>query len=56
LIGDRLAARDADSSLLIVLGTRGGALTRGTCFKALPDTDRKLAGLAFAFEHGEVAI
>lgn len=56
MIEDRLAARDADSSLLKDLGTRVGALNLGTFFKAQPDTDPKLAGFAFAFEHVEIAI
>lgn len=56
LLEQRLDARNAGSSLLKDLALRVGGLNLGAFFKAQPDTDPKLAGFAFAFEHLEIAI
>lgn len=55
-VEERLEDRGADSSLLKDAALRLGALNLGAFFKAQPDTNAKLAGFAFAFEHLEVAL
>lgn len=56
LIDACLERRNADPSRLKDLAMRVGALNLGLFFGGQPDTDPKLAGFAFAFEHLEVAI
>jgi ferritin-like metal-binding protein YciE len=54
-IDERLAARDANPSMLKDVIMRTGGFNIGGFFGVQPDTPAKLAGFAFAFEHLEIA-
>lgn len=56
LLEEQLDRRGADSSSLKDAMLRLGALNLGAFFKLQPDSNAKLAGFAFAFEHLEIAI
>jgi ferritin-like metal-binding protein YciE/nucleoside-diphosphate-sugar epimerase len=55
LVRDRLEARGAEPSKAKDAALRIGGLNVGAFFAAQPDTEAKLAGFAFAFEHLEIA-
>lgn len=55
LVRDRLEARGAKPSKAKDAALRVGGLNIGAFFAGQPDTEAKLTGFAFAFEHLEIA-